>query len=396
MKSVYNVGMSKRRLGLVIGVSILVISVAVAAGFIFFRKSPPPVVIVNKPQLRWQSASTTPCDPTKPPRAGLSSNSNPTLKKLAEYEAVCQSTVNDQAMIFAPMPVTEQDAAQFATTMADNLRAFASVKMTPLVVFEPTTNSPTIIADIRAYTYDSVFTSYFQALKAAGITDDMMGTWVLFPEANTPTWHNTSAGDFAANVTKLAKLQKSYFPTSKTSLLLNNQTYASDSSDHGEYKSLLPYLKDISKGLIDSFGYQAFPYTSLVQNNFGDGRLQPTHFLPTNLAQEAAKQLGVKDVWLNSGTFGRKVIDQNRTVDLSMARRAMILRGIVAQAFVLKQSGLRVSLNLFAQNKLATVERTDWSYWPAGQYQNSDGATLFRQLVHNLRDNHISLSLYDM
>lgn len=389
--------MSKRRLSLIVGLIVLVIgAVGVTVGFVFLHKKPQSAAKITTPQFHWQVADPVPCDSTRPPRPGLSESTNLILKKLAEYEAVCQSAVSDQAMLFAPMPTSESEATQFAATLTDSLRDFAAAQITPLVVFEPSLNSQTIIADIRSGQYDNTFDTYFGALKNASITDVMMGGWVLFPEANTPTWHNTSPTDFATNVTKLAKLQKHYFPTSKTNLLLNSQTYANDSWEGGEYKSLVPYLENIPKGLIDSFGYQGFPYSSAVQQTSGDARLQATRFLPINLAMDATKKLGIKDIWLNSGSFSQLYFDQtNRAVNLPMTRRRVILRGIVTQAFLLQQAGLHVSFNLFAQNKLATAERTDWSYWPAGQYQNSDGAVTFRQLVNNLRSNHISLSLSD-
>ena len=326
----------------------------------------------------------------------LTTASNSTLKKLAEYEILCRGSATKQLMTFTAMPTSYDEAVSLAISTAATLKEFSDFSITPLVIFEPSLSSSTIISDIKTGMYDEVLKIYFETLKQAGVSDQQMGTWVVFPEANTPTWHNTSPEDFTVNTTKLARLQKNIFPDSKISILLNSWSYSSNdpSWSSGKPESLIPYLKDIPPNLIDSFGLQGFPYKP-PKSTPGESRLNAHDFLPAQLAGEAATALKVSHVWLNTGTFHSMYAGTADEVELSPEERKTILSSILHEATLLQKDISSVSVNIFAQNKANLAEHVDWSYWPAATPALGADAATLEYFFRQLRQHTISLSLYD-
>ncbi|HWZ65860.1 MAG TPA: hypothetical protein VNX65_03610 [Patescibacteria group bacterium] len=331
---------------------------------------------------------------------GLEGSSEPHLKKLAEYQQVCGTNPASRLMVFTDMPNSDSVAVDNATKMAKTLKDMAGAGVKALVVLEPVTNWGAVdFNEYRNGFYDVWLDTYFKTLKQSGITDEQMGMWVPFPEANLPYWNhqNSKPDDFAANVTKTVILQKKYFPNSKASVMLNSATYANDDFDwrRGEYISLVPYLKTIPKGLIDSFGYQGLPWAP-PSNQPGVGVMDANEYLNTKIAIESANQLGVKSIWLNTGTFGRKyTLDPEKTVVFTAEQRKDILAGVQTQAKTLRDQGYSVAVNLFAEDKSGTQEATDWSYWANGQPKKSPDSVIFADFVSDLHREHIDFWLFD-
>ena len=326
----------------------------------------------------------------------LTTAHDPTLRKLAEYETLCKGGATNQLMTFAAIPATNDEAVAGATAMANTLKEFSDFSITPLVIFEPSLSSSSIMADIKTGMYDEALKTYFETLKQAGISSQQMGTWVLFPEANTPAWHNTNPQDFTANIAKVAKLQKSVFPDSKTSVLLDSWSYQSDdlSWSRGELKSLLPFVKDLPLGLIDTFGLQGFPYRPPLGTD-GEDRITAADFLPAHLANEAASSLKVKSVWLNTGTFHSMYATTTEEVQLSPDERKAALSSILHEAQLLQKDAFAVSINIFAQNKAELAEHVDWSYWPIATPAEGPDAAVLEHFLRQLRQYSIPVSFYD-
>jgi hypothetical protein len=331
------------------------------------------------------------------PHPSLATSHNPSLKKLAEYELLCKGAATSSLMTFAPMPITDAEAIQLATTQAEVLKELSDYNLHPIVVFEPSLASPTIITDIKNGLHDRAVQLYFETLKNTNLSSEQMGTWVLFPEANTPTWHNTSPEDFTTNVQRIARIQKTVFPESKNSILLNSWSYPSNdiSWSNGELKSLLPYVENIPSGLIDSIGLQGFPYKSPASETTLD-RLHVSEFLPDNIAGEAARSLGVKTIWLNTGTFSRMYTNESiNEVQLSANERGKILNDILDEAGKLQKEDYEVSINIFAQNKADLPEHVDWSYWPQSTPAQGTNATVLELFLRKLQQQKLHFSLYD-
>ncbi len=330
----------------------------------------------------------------------LSASADPKLRKMAEYQTVCGSMPASRVMIFSDMPNSDANAVQKATQMAATLQEFAKYKVAPLVVIEPVSDWGYVdFTEFHSGLYDQWIDTYFKTLKAQGITDQHMGMWVPFPEANLPYWNhaNSKPADFAADVTLFVTYQKKYFPGSKASVMLNSATYANDDFDwrNGEYTSLIPYVKDIPKGLIDSFGFQGFPWMPAADQG-GSGVLDAGQYLDGKLAREAADALGVRSIWFNTGSFGRKyTLEPAKQVVVPAEQRKDILTGIATQAQKLKGQGYEVSVNLFAENKAGTQEDTDWSFWPQGKPQSTPDSVVFADFATSLRQAQVSLWLFD-
>ncbi len=336
----------------------------------------------------------------QPQIADLLKSTDPHLRKLGEYQVVCSSKVTDTVMIFTNMPKDSVVAKQNADVMATQLKEFARYDIKPIVVVEPVTDWGLIdFQEFRGGFYDGWIKDYFDELKAQGLTDEQMGTWVPFPEANLPYWNhqNATPEDYAQVVNIYLRTLKTDFPLAHGSILLNSATYANDDFDwrSGEYISLTPYLTGIQTGLVDSLGIQGFPWSPPATTP-GPGVFDAAEYVNPELAIEAAETLGVKNIWLNTGSFSRKyTLDSQNMVIFSADKRKDVLNGIVAEAMKLRDKGYNVSINLFAEDKSATDEATDWSYWHTQTIATSPDAIVFANFAARLNREHIGLSLFD-
>jgi hypothetical protein len=301
-----------------------------------------------------------------PPIAGLSGAVAPELRKLDQYQQLCNGNIVERSSFFVPTPTTAGAAASDASDAAAKLKEYATFGVKPLVFMEPSTDQGTNIdlALYQAGDYDSALDSYFANLKADGVTDSMMGMWVVLPEGNEPVWTSVDPAVYTADVVKTIQFQKKYFPNSQSALLLNSETYPSASSwDNGDYVSLSPYVENIPKGLVNSLGLQGFPW-SPPANQAGGDLVDPSVYLPPYLAAQAATDLGVTNVWFNTGTFNQMYAQSpSETVTAAPSLRQAELAGVIDQAKILQSQGFQVAIHLFAQNKANTSEGTDWSYW---------------------------------
>lgn len=339
------------------------------------------------------------CASSLPPHVGLAHTGVPQLTKLAQYETLCAGAVADRISFFVPMPINTTEAVAQAHDVAAKLKTFAKFDIKPLVIMEPTTSTGLIDLKLyRAGGYDATMSTYYQTIKGLGIGDATMGTWVLFPEPNIPGWNSVSPTNFVANVIRTAQLQKNYFPGSGTSIMLDAKSYPSaDSWEGGEYLSLAPYVAGIPNGLINSFGFQAFPWVPPATDN-EPAVTDPQVFMPIDLAAEAATLLGTKSIWLNTGTFGSAYAKSaSQLVTVSYSQRAQILAGVSSNAAQLKTEGYDVSVHLFAENKSQSDEAKDWSYWHdlTADSASSNGQVILKKFIAQLHKAGVNFWLFD-
>ncbi|HSW99057.1 MAG TPA: hypothetical protein VLF71_04410 [Candidatus Saccharimonadales bacterium] len=335
-----------------------------------------------------------------PKHDGLALSPDPTLRKLAEYENVYGGAVADRLMVFSSLPVDAGSAADMATDMSTKLQEFAQYHIKPLVVMEPTNNGAKLsLQDFAAGKYDAPLKAYFQDLKSHGVTDAMMGVWVHFPEANIPEWGSTDATLFKTNVAKAAQIQKDTFPGSQVSIMLNSQSFRSDDVDrnYGTFSSLLPYVQGLPKGLFSSFGLQGFPWISAANEKEQNKLLNPAQYLNANFAREAAKALGTKQIWLNTGTFaGMYTNDPAQKVTFTASQRQALLQGVLQQVKVAQRGGYSVAVNIFSYDGSTTDEATDWSYWHSGESAaQAPGQAVFESFAEQLYAGGAKLWIFD-
>lgn len=330
----------------------------------------------------------------------LSKSAHPGLRRLAEYQSVCQSAVTKTLMVFTDMPKDSNEAKNKAKEMAATLREFSKYGVRPLVIVEPVTSWGFIdFAEFKDGFYDSWLKDYFVALKAEGIADEQMGTWVPFPEANLPYWNHQSVKpeDFGRVVNAYIRIMKKQFPNARASILLNSASYDNNDFEwsNEEYVSLLPYVRTIDKDLIDSFGMQGFPWAGRAGSNYPN-QFEASRFLSADIAAEAAQFLDVDDIWLNTASFMQKyTLDERAVVEVSPETRQAIMTGVRDEAKKLQDLGFKVSVNLFAQDKSESSEETNWSYWAPGQQNTSQHSLVFRDFAANLQARGIELWLFD-
>jgi hypothetical protein len=338
---------------------------------------------------------TTDCGTAAPMRGNMAKSSVPQLRKLVEYDAVCGNAVAGRVSFFVGTPKTAAQAKSEAQWVASVLNEIGKQGLGAVVFMEPSFEGQTLDAkQYQAGAYDAALDAYFAAIKANGVSDTRMGIWVPFPEANIPVWGSTDPATYIANVSRTVKAQKKYFPGSKAAVLLDSKSYPSGTSwEGGAYKSLLPYIANMPKGLIDSFGLQGFAWPP----QYGEpAQLDPATFLPVNHAVEAAAALGVKDIWFNTGSYGRAARQNPAKPDvLTQPARQKVMDGIIAQAKVAQQKGYNVSIHLFAEDKFATPEAIDWSYWDKGQTDAQSYKAVYRTFVRDARASDIPLWIFD-
>lgn len=335
---------------------------------------------------------------TNSPKIEIAPNNDKILRKLLEYQEICDSYVTDTVMLFTQFPENDTESYSMALEMADKLRLYHENGIKPIVIVEPyVTTGLMEYHDYINGKYDSAVLTYFTSLKNEGITDEMMGTWVPFPESNTPNWANkdTKPSDFSIVVNKYLKAYKDTFPNALGSILLNATTYEPNDLewDNGDYINLNQYLIDIDRNLVDSIGIQGFPWVTNAQKERKQ-IFDANEFLQPDIAIAAAQELRTRNIWFNTGSFGSKYTnDPEKIVYINQNDRKAILLGILDTALYIKnyqQNEYRVSINLFSKDKSEYEEATDWSY-----SKDTLSQEIFKEFVAKSSYLGIPVSLYD-
>lgn len=320
------------------------------------------------------------------------------LQKIAQYQDICDSFVTDHVMFFTVFPADSDDAKILGKQVAQKIKTFHDNGIMPIVIVEPYQDDALILyEDFIEDPNDGYLSVFFTTLQKEGITDEMMGTWVPFPEPNTPNWNpeNDDPREYGLSVNKYLGNMKEVFPHAKGSILLNAATFRPNDEqwNNGDYLNFSPYLIDIDVNLVDSFGIQGFPWVADATRN-GEFIFSAEEFLQPFLAIAGAKELRTKEIWINTGVFASKYTnDQMKKINLSPSDRRAILNDIIRQIQVIQeyqQNSYRVSINLFLADKSESAEATDWSFT-----KTQEDHLVFREFVNKLEKSGVSLSIYD-
>ncbi|HSX34320.1 MAG TPA: hypothetical protein VLF62_01615 [Candidatus Saccharimonadales bacterium] len=330
----------------------------------------------DKPEADWPGASKPPAadapylatPEAKQPgeiHKNMAKSKDPGLKALAAVEKKTGYSFESN-MLFAGMPRTPEEAHDQANEMAARLKEYAKQGVKPLVVMEPTYNQgkdlidTTKLSDAKhADNYRQTMDAYFGGIRQneAGITDEQMGNWVLFPEPNIPEWKggNTDPNTFKANYTVAAQAMKAHFRSGHASVMLDSATYPNNDWSQPSYEGsdLTRYVSGIPEGLIDSVGFQGMPYS---QND------DPSVFLNAQAAAQLAEAAKTKNIWINTGTYSSYYNEQTKKREqATTAQRAETLVHESQTAATLQTAGFDVSVNVFAA-PASSPDAPDWSF----------------------------------
>ncbi len=383
--------------------ALIVLGVVFFAGLSFgiFSKLSPKEVLneqINQTFTEEESDSIKELTCSKKDKLSLSSNDRHLLA-LVEYQDKCNSYVTDSLMFFTDFPYDNTSAEEKSTTIAKKLTDFSTNGIMPMVIVEPYVGDTEMqYKDFINGKYDGSLERYFSLLKSKGVTDKMMGTWVPFPESNTPNWANkdTEPNDFAIAVNKYLRVMKKYFPQAKGSILLSAITYEPNDLnwENGDYISLDPYVSNLDRTLINSIGIQGFPWVASASKTHIPSILRASEFLQPDIAISVAQELRTRDIWINTGSFYSKYMnDEEERIFLTLNDRKAILDGILEVANYIKSYQLneyRVKINLFSEDKSEYAEATNWSY-----FQDNDSFNLFKEFVSEAEESSIQVSLFD-
>lgn len=259
----------------------------------------------------------------------------------------------------------------------------------PIVIVEP--DSDWGLVDLEEYTagyYDDWINTYFKQLRANGITDEQMGLWIPFPEPQQEFWTNSTPENFSSSVNKYLKTLRSYFPKGKTGILLDSET-----GESSQASQLLAYTRLVDVSLVDVAGLQGFPWDPTEE---GDTRSRVTYasdFAPAALAKEVADSLDTKEVLLNIGSYRHRKGANGNDIAITTELRKASLDSILNEASELK--GYNVTISLFAENKYATSEGVDWSYWAPGDTYKSEQMALFTDFVRAAKQGQYAFYIFD-
>jgi hypothetical protein len=320
------------------------------------------------------------------------------LQKLAVYQQACHSLATDTMMIFTSIPASNSQAQRYADEDAVMLKDFAKHGVRPVVIAEPTDKDGTNLDFVQLAngSLNPVFETYFTRLKSNGITDEQLGIWNPFPEANLPYWQNSHPQYFSPAVNNYLTALKAQFPQAHTSILLNSATYENTDFnwENGDYESLVPYVKDIKPGLVEYAGLQGFPW--MASQDGAASIFNAAEFLNPDLLVEMAEHLGTKKVWFNTGTFESKyTLDPSRAVTVQPERRKAIFSTVNEQALALQKQGYQVAVNVFAEDKSKTSEETNWSYWNDNRPFNSTATPVITDFINQINSEKINFWLFD-
>lgn len=322
-----------------------------------------PVVTEPAPEAPAQSAT---CE--MPVYSGSASSSDVNIAKVNSYKALTGVDTAKKVVYFMPMPTTVAEADALAADTVVKLRNISNAGMTPVVYMEPTriAGGQVALTQIAAGQYQSALVRMFDRVKVAGITSAQMGTWIAYPEINTPAWDRTGfqPAMFGAMINGFASALHSSFSGAKAGILLDGFSYSVSAMtwDNGLAVSWMPYLEKISAGSVDTVGLQAYwlpsgDFASLFAVITGS-----TYVMDTNLVKEAVGKLGASDVLIQTGTPKTvNVTWLNKVTTVDAATRSGVLASIASGAIALEDSNLAVTVSLFTENKYST-EGKDWSY----------------------------------
>lgn len=329
---------------------------------------------------------------------GLSNSQSNNLKKLAQYQELCDSFVSNKMMFFSSFTSSRSTAERIGERIGNEILEYQKFGIVPIIVLEPADDAGYVsLRAIAEGEYQNEIEFMFKKILDTGVDPQLEQIWIPYPEINTPTWNKQgfSVGDFGKMIRDFDWAMKVASPNSKMGILLNSKSYNNPGAkwENGEYASFGPYLEKIPQGSVDFLVVQGFPWTSGADQQEEISLLDPHDFIKPDLIVEAAKKLEVGEIWINTGTF-RKIYadDSKKEKQMSAEARKQILTAIINVGREIKDKGFLTRIHLFAQDKSTDKEAVDWSY--SLGTKNEHEKALF-DFIWGVYDSGLEFSVFD-
>jgi hypothetical protein len=328
---------------------------------------------------------------TQQPLIDRGSTADLQLKAVSEYEKACNSSFLDSAMIFTNMPISVPNAQAAADKMTPRLQEFKEHNISPMVIAEPDSDWGLIdFEEFAQGNYDEWTKAYFLKLKENGITDEMLGLWIPFPEPQQDVWNNSTSDNFAHSVNRYFTIMRGVFPSAKTGILLDSQV-----GEGNNKTQLLAYTRLVDNSLVNVAGLQGFPWYPIEEGDERSPIVLASQFAPAALVDEMAKSLGTKEVLINTGSFRHRKASNGGDIAVTTSDRTKTLKSISHEVSELRKKNYDVKVNIFTENKLDTKEGVDWSYWQAGKFNESEHTALFTTFIRDIDNTKSKVSIFD-
>ncbi|MBL8121898.1 hypothetical protein JNM87_04070 [Candidatus Saccharibacteria bacterium] len=362
----------------------------------------------------------TPSVPTPPPAeslhaeeaarkwAEIAESEVPELKGLRPYEQIFGGKLPAELMHFTVVPNTVEEAVEQAQKDAATYTAFNSLGIPPLAIVEPQSDGvnkadgANYYARYAAGEFNEALRAYYQALRDNGVSD--IGTQIFLPEGNAPYYGNIAVPDattMAEAIAQSVAVQKSVFPESRSGVLFENTSHTANTIDDPENKQdgsapvtdtgddYIERVNALKAALgrknvaLDVFGAQGVAWHSRNADANEIAGLMHSNYLPLDLAVSSAKQLGVKEVWIHTGTTTYRLLPPNK-------RAQLVHKTTVAMVAAREQNpNLKFWLTDFAQDKTSELEGLNFSHLS----RTEDAATFARQ-VNILREAGVKVGIF--
>lgn len=310
---------------------------------------------------------------------------------LTKYNQMAGGDFASSIMVFTSTPVGSQEVEAVATRIADKINELSKSNLKALIVVEPISASQGKLnfTDIALGKYNTDFGNLFVALKAKGVTDANIGNWIVWPEPNQPDryWNKPGfdSSMFGEMFNNFASQLKSAFPSAEVTILMDTKSYDPSDYDYanGKAVSWSPYLARVKKNLVTTIGIQGFTWYA---KDGSDEMTDPKQYLPSNLLIDAAQQLGIKKVLVNTGQA--KAYKSNSGItQIPDVKRRRINNEVAAQILKISNNGLEVTANFFVENKINTGEGIDFSYPP-------EDSAMFRLMINDLNYAKVRIGMF--
>jgi hypothetical protein len=318
---------------------------------------------------------------------------SPEINALDHYRTELKKPITNELMLFIGLPNSTEEAKAAAINTAQLLFKFKEAEIRPLLVAEthtPEGQRPTV------KNIQTNWSRYFNDLKILGVTDDMISTILLGPEANLPIPELLMTPEEYGPIMNTAIQEfRKVFPQATVGTLLDADTYdvINDLGWENPQQSLAheQYLNSITEP-IDIHYIQRFTF---IREDLQ--RIDPHDFLRVENIIQTLQQKNIKHIGFNTGMHTSYIDGTTLTPE----QQQIIAEQMVAYMDQFITAGFVLHVNLFCQNKL-DGEGSNFNL--IDDYEGSDQTPemlqarrdTFNYLVASLQAKGVQVSLFDI